>query len=73
MFNTTYYRVMQEALAQGVTKSTVEKAVKNSKTEKCEEALFEVRSIGRTGIIVEMMGKSKDACRVQLQGYIFLL
>ena len=59
-------RIIDEGFAQGLLRQTVDKAIKNAKTVSSVEAMFEVRGIGSTALIVEMMGKSEADCKKNL-------
>ena len=57
---------MEEALASKVPKETIQNAIKGSQINDEMTAIFEVRGIGRTCLIIEMIGKSKNSMMVRL-------
>ena len=58
--NSTLKKLIDEALAQNVPKSTIEKIVKNSKAnlDESSEYLYEVLGPGRCGVLVECVAKN---------------
>ena len=60
------FRVLKEAIAQGVMQSTIDKAIKGFKSSNDVEGLFELRGPGRTGLIVEMIGSNEGNMRTIL-------
>ena len=61
-------RILDEALAQHVPKATVDKMLKNYKSnaEESSEFLFEIRGPGRVGVLVECLAKSRGTILVKL-------
>ena len=51
--------MIKEAQAQGLMKTTIENAIKNSKQATDIEVVHEVRGPGRVALMVELMGKNK--------------
>ena len=58
--------MVKEAQAQGLLKTTIENAIKNSKLSTDMEAVHEVRGPGRVALMVEIMGKSKGQIETTL-------
>jgi len=59
-------RVMKEAFACGVMRSTVDNAIKKAEHSQDVEGLFEVRGPGRAGLILEMVGNNKGHMQTTL-------
>ena len=57
--NFVFLRVIKEAIAQGVMRTTIDKSIKASQKSTDVEGMFEVRGPGRTGLIVEMIGTNQ--------------
>jgi len=64
--NKALARVIKEAQAQGLMKTTIENAIKNSKQATDIEAVHEVRGPGRVALMVELMGKNKGQIETTL-------
>ena len=65
-----FCRVIKEAIAQGVLRSTIDKSIKNAKSSKDVEGLFEIRGPGRAGVLVEMIGTNKGNMQTTLNTVI---
>ena len=61
-----FCRVMEEGIASKVPRETLQNAIKNSQLSEDMTAIFEVRGIARTCLIIEMIGKSKNGMMVRL-------
>ena len=61
---------MEEALASKVKLDTLQNAIKNSQLCEDETAIFEVRGIGRTCLIIEMIGRSKNSMATRLNSLL---
>ena len=61
-----FCRIMEEALASKVPKETLQNAIKSGQISDEMTAIFEVRGIGRTCLIIEMIGKSRNSMMVRL-------
>jgi len=59
-------RVMKEAFACGVMRSTVDNAIKKAEQSQEVEGLFEVRGPGRAGLMIEMVGNNKGHIQTTL-------
>ena len=57
---------MEEGIASKVPRETLQNAIKNSQLSEDMTAIFEVRGIARTCLIIEMIGKSKNGMMVRL-------
>ena len=57
---------MEEAIASKVPRETLQNALKNNQISDDMTAIFEVRGIARTCLIIEMIGKSKNGMMVRL-------
>ena len=66
--NRALKKLIDEALAQHVPKSTVDKVLKAYKTsaEDSKEFLFEIRGPGRAGVLVECLAKKKGHLEARL-------
>ena len=60
------FRVIKEAQAQGIMKTTIENAIKNSNQATDIEVVYEVRGPGRVALMVELMGKNKGQIETTL-------
>ena len=58
--------MIKEAQAQGLMKTTIENAIKNSKQATDIEVVYEVRGPGRVALMVELMGKNKGQIETTL-------
>ena len=58
--------MIKEAQAQGIMKTTIENAIKNSNQATDIEAVYEVRGPGRVALMVELMGKNKGQIETTL-------
>ena len=57
---------MEEGIASKVPRETLQNALKNNQISDDMTAIFEVRGIARTCLIIEMIGKSKNNMLVRL-------
>ena len=66
--NSILKKLIDEALAQNVPKSTIEKIVKNSKAnlDESSEYIYEVLGPGRCGVLVECVAKNYKVLPVKL-------
>jgi len=64
--NKALAKVIKEAQAQGLMKTTIENAIKNSKQATDIEAVHEVRGPGRVALMVELMGRNKGQIETTL-------
>ena len=66
--NSALKKLVDEALAQSVPKSSVDKMLKRTQIneELAQEWIWEIRGPGRVGVIVECLAKSKGLIPVKL-------
>ena len=62
--------MIKEAQAQGIMKTTIENAIKNSNQATDIEAVYEVRGPGRVALMVELMGKNKGQIETALHSIL---
>ena len=69
-FSIYIFRVIKEAQAQGIMKTTIENAIKNSNQATDIEVVYEVRGPGRVALMVELMGKNKGQIETALHSVL---
>ena len=62
--------MIKEAQAQGLLKTTIENAIKNSKLATDIEVVHEVRGPGRVALMVELMGKTEGQIKTTLNSIL---